>query len=180
MTTDADVIDALSAGLEGPVAFLGSTFFVMRISGTGCAWRAAKGEFAFRDPRLWLTDDMAGRWAGAPCLVLHPASGVVDGESLASQIVGTVVRAFIRDAELMGVVRVIDADAATSLIKFGADTSPSVVFEETDAEPIELSDGSRVLIEGNPKLIDHLAIVERGVWSKGTDARGVETTKVEA
>lgn len=172
---DADVIDALADGLiDGPIAFLGSTFFRMRVSGTGCAWREKQKEFCFRDPRLWLTEDMTKRWAGAPLIWQHPATGVLDGSELSGRVVGTIVKAFVAGDELMGIARVINETAANLLAENGGDTSPAVIFEKGETEPIVLPTGERILIEREPKLIDHLAICQLGVWSKGSDAQGVE------
>ena len=38
---------------------------------------------------------------------------------------------------------------------------------------VELEDGSTLLIEGKPSLLDHLAICERGVWDKGEEPSGI-------
>lgn len=174
--TDADIVAGMVGGLQGPIAHCGSTYFRMRISGVGCAWRPSKQEFAFRDPRGWLTDEMAARWSGAPVIVLHPPGGTVDGETLGRSIVGTVIKAFVDDGELMGVVRIIDEYAAAMIIKYGASTSPAVVFSNDDVAPIELKNGDRILVERNPILVDHLAVTPMGVWDKGDEHnKGVES-----
>jgi hypothetical protein len=36
-----------------------------------------------------------------------------------------------------------------------------------------LEDGSVLLIEGKPSLLDHVAICELGVWDKGKDPEGI-------
>jgi hypothetical protein len=175
MKSDADIIAAMVGGLEGPVTFLGSTFFRLRISGTGCAFRQKQGEFCFRDPRLWLTDSMAMRWAGVPLIVLHPPGGLLDAAAFYDRVIGTIVRAFVDGDELIGVARILDADVAMLLAKYGADTSPSVRFGEGEVEPITLKTGERFLVERDPILCDHLAICPEGVWSKGDHAeKGVQ------
>ena len=41
---------------------------------------------------------------------------------------------------------------------------------------LDLDEGDTLLIEGEPSMLDHVAICERGVWSRGTAERGVEIT----
>ena len=45
--TEHDVILALADGsLPSPSTYMGSEFFTIRISGTGCRYRSAHGEFS--------------------------------------------------------------------------------------------------------------------------------------
>jgi hypothetical protein len=165
--TDADIIEAIASGRdEGPIPFAGSVYFAMRISGTGFAYRPKKEEFGYRDPKIWLTPTMCARWSGAPIVVQHPADDILDGESLADQIIGTIVRAFVRGRELWCAARVINEQAAANLIRYGADTSPAVSFPP-EAKAVTLKQGDRVFFEPSPTTIDHLALVPVGVWSKG-------------
>lgn len=176
--TEADIVEGLATGvLQGPQRFCGSTFVALRISGTGAAWRPAKAEYVFRDPGIWLTETMANRWLGAPVVLTHPPSGTLDTESFIDTVIGTVVKAFVRGRELWGVARVIDADAAAALAEHALDTSPAVTFDAAQIKPIMLG-GDSILIERSPQMIDHLAIVGRGVWTKSSRTpAGVESAK---
>jgi hypothetical protein len=170
---EIDIVDALANGLQGPQSFCGTTYFVLRITACGAAFRASKNEFVWRDESVWLTPTMCARWAGAPVLISHPRDGVVDTESFVNTVIGSIVRAFVRDGELLGVARIVDANAAAMLETQGADTSPAVVLPET-IKPVVLENGERWLVEPPPVLCDHLAIVPRGVWSQKTGVAGVE------
>ena len=67
----------------------------------------------------------------------------------------------------------------------GISTSPSVVFDNTAGNTtLTTEDGSPLLIEGVPFLLDHIAIVtkargSKGVWDKGGEAAGVLLTNPE-
>jgi len=53
-------------------------------------------------------------------------------------------------------------------------TSPSVVFKDPSVNSkMTLADGSALLIEGKPSLLDHIAICKQGVWDKGGEPTGV-------
>jgi hypothetical protein len=171
---ELDIVNALAHGLQSPQNFCGTTYFVLRISACGAAWRASKQEFVWRDPSIWLSPTMCARWAGAPVVVSHPKEGVLDTESFINTVIGTIVRAFGRDGELLGVARIVDADAAAMLEAGQADTSPAVVLPEDVTEPVILKNGQRWLVERPPVLVDHLAVVPRGVWSQKSGAPGVQ------
>ena len=172
--TELDIVNALANGLQGPQKFCGTTYFVLRISSTGAAWREAKKEFVWRDPSVWLSPIMCARWAGAPVLISHPRDGVVDTEFFVRTVIGSIVKAFVRDGELLGVARIVDDGAAEMLAAGEADTSPAVVLPEDVTEPVILKNGQRWLVERPPTLCDHLAIVPRGVWSAKSGTPGVQ------
>jgi len=174
--TELDVARAIAAGaLASPTTFFNAAFYAVRISGTGAAWREALNEFVWREPRIWLTSEMIERVRGMPVIWIHPKDGMLDTESFARAIIGTIIFAWARGSELWGVARILDADAAKFLDTGDFDTSPGVVFPPDAGETITLADGGKVLIEGDPALIDHLAIVAEGVWTKGREGNsGVE------
>jgi colicin import membrane protein len=171
---ELDAVSALANGLQGPLKFAGTHYFVLRISACGAAWRASKKEFVWRDPGIWLTPTMCARWAGAPVVVSHPKEGVLDTESFVNTVIGTIVRAFVRDGELLAVARILDSDAAAMLEAGQADTSPAVVLPEDVTEPVILKNGQRWLVERPPTLCDHLAVVPKGVWSQKSGTPGVQ------
>jgi len=49
-----------------------------------------------------------------------------------------------------------------------------VVWHPGDNKKLEMEDGSKLLIEGKPFLLDHIAICEQGVWDKGGEPSGVD------
>jgi hypothetical protein len=180
--TELDVIAGIRVGvLPSPTRFFNADFFALRISGTGAAWRSNVSEFCWRDPAIWLNDTMCQRWTGAPVILLHPAAQILDSESFAQRVAGSIVCAFVRDAdaELWAIARILDADAAALLASGDADTSPCVVFPPDAPRTFTLAGGESMLVESDPTLCDHLAVCQRGVWSKGLEKSGVETTEKE-
>ncbi len=60
-------------------------------------------------------------------------------------------------------------------------TSPAVVFgPESENERVTLENGRVILVEGKPRLLDHLAVCEKGVWDKGGPAVGIERVVEES
>jgi hypothetical protein len=177
VVTEILVAEAMARGvLPSPTVFEGSTFYAMRFSGTGCAWRGT--EYCYRPPEIWLSDAMASRIRGVPLLFLHPPGGVLDSDEFAKRVIGVVIYGFIRGEELWCIARVIDAAAAAILDGGEFDTSPAVVFALGENSVIVV-DGERMLIESEPRLIDSLAICPQGVWSKGAAPSGVEISLEE-
>jgi hypothetical protein len=150
----------------------------MRLSGTGVAYRAQRDEFCYRPPEVWLSDEMQRRCIGLPVLVGHPDSGQLDGEENALRNVGSIVHTYVKDDCLMGVARIVDDQATRGIERYDLDTSPGVVFNNSsDNVMIDIGGGDHMLIEDSPALIDHIAICERGVWSKGGPPDGIELTE---
>lgn len=178
MKTERDIAIAIAAGdLPSPTVFMNQTFFACRFTAIGVAWRQSVGEFALRDRAVWLSPDMCRRIIGVPVIIDHPPGAVLDGPEFNNRVVGVVVLGFVRGDELWAIARIVDKDAAKMIDQGNFDTSPAVIFDPASNETLILPDGEKLPIEGVPALIDHLAICERGVWSKGDpDAVGIETT----
>jgi hypothetical protein len=188
---ELDVAKAMVRGaLPSPQKFANMTFFKVRITGTGAALRrgtpeekdekgnvtkaATQDEHVFRDPKIYLTDDFLERCKGLPLIYDHPKKRVLTSKEFNDRIVGIVVCPYIQGTEVWGIARVYDDATATILSHEKMSTSPSVVFHDRTAnDTFSLSDGSTLLVEGNPSLLDHLAICEIGVWDKGMEASGV-------
>ena len=179
--TERDIAQQIAAGtLPSPTEFLGSTFFAVRFSGTGVAWRESIGEFCYRDPGLWLSPAMCGRIVGCPLIAEHPDKGALDGPEFAARVAGVLTYGFTRADALWSIARVIDADVATAMNSGAFDTSPAVLFFPADNELIELSGGEKLLVEGEPALIDHLALIftgdgNQGVWGAKSNEIGIQT-----
>jgi hypothetical protein len=178
MTNELDIARALADGeLPSPSEFMNSYFWVLRISGTGVAWRESVGEYCLREPALWLSDEMQRRCLGLPVVMEHPDAGILNSAEFSAPAVGMIVHSFVRDTDLMGVARILDK-SAIEILKEGADTSPAVQFAPNTGTRITI-DGKPLLIEGVPMLLDHLALCNVGVWTRDGPP-GVENSLSEA
>lgn len=121
---------------------------------------------------------MLQRAAGLPVVAGHPKSGVLDSNEYAARTIGSVVLPYARNGELWGIARIMDADAAAGMASGDFSTSPGVAFRDEEATKIAGDDGA-LLIEDNPGLLDHVAVVPRGVWDKGGPATGIRNDCVE-
>jgi hypothetical protein len=155
---------------------MNSYYWILRISGTGVAWRESVQEYCLREPSMWLSEEMQRRCLGLPVIMEHPAAGILNSAEFAARAVGMIVYSFVRDADLMGVARILDK-SAIEILKEGADTSPAVQFQPNSGTRITV-DGKPLLVEGVPMLLDHLAICSLGVWTRD-GAPGVENTNDE-
>jgi hypothetical protein len=182
---ELDVAKAIAAGeLPSPTRFHNSTYYKVRVSRTGCAWREQHKEFCYRSPEIWLSDEMCQRVCGLPLIAEHPLSATLDGPAFYQRIVGILVFGFPEGSDLMGIARVIDEQAAAIIESGNWDTSPSVAFELGQNLKLKAGDDT-VLIEENPAQLDHLALVNtedgrrRGVWNRAKDGGdlGVELTE---
>ena len=180
---ETDVAKAIRDGeLVSPQHYENVALFAVRITGTGSAYRHKLDEYVYRDPALYLNQDFLDRCNGLPVIWEHPDTGKLNTEEFADRIVGTIVLPYIRGEEVWGIAKIYDADAARAMESKQLSTSPAVVFRSTDGnKQATLENGSALLVEGKPSLLDHLAICEEGVWDKGRDPTGVElpTTTVE-
>lgn len=183
--TETDVARAVANGsLPSPTKFSNMHLFAVRITGTGTAFRAAegngKGEYVYRPPENYLTPEFLDRCRGLPVIFEHPDKKYLDSQEFKDRVVGTIVLAYIIGDEVWGVARIYDEDTVTLLQNEQMSTSPTVVFRDNaENNTISLEDGSTLLIEGKPCLLDHLAICYVGVWDKGGDPAGVISQPVE-
>jgi hypothetical protein len=177
MMNELDIARALADGeLSSPAEFMNSYYWVLRISGTGVAWRESVGEYCLREPEMWLGEEMQRRCLGLPVVMEHPEGGTLNSAEFSARAVGVIVYSFVRDSDLMGVARILDKQAI-EILKDGADTSPAVQFAPDSGARIEI-DGKPLLIEGDPLLFDHLAVCSLGVWTR-EGVPGVENTNDE-
>lgn len=150
--------------------------FDLRITGTGVAHRKARNEWVYRRPQDYLTEEFLRRCGGLPVIVEHPEDLVLDSDEFNARVVGTMLHPYILGDEVWGVAKIFDEATAEMMNTQKLSTSPGVVLAAAgDDKRIGMSDGSSLLIEGKPSLLDHLAICELGVWDKGGEPTGVRS-----
>jgi hypothetical protein len=170
--SELEVARAVASGdLPSPSYHCNNGFFALRLSGVGVAFRPLRNEFVYRPPEIWLSDEMLDRVRGLPVIVQHPPDQQLNGDELAKRVIGTIIHSYIEGDSLMGVARVIDESAAQALAKFGADTSPAVVFANGgDNITLDVGDGDVMLVEAEPSLVDHIAVC----WGRKDAASGAK------
>lgn len=175
--TEIDVAKLIRDGLlPSPQVFGNSILFALRVTGTGQAYRTKLDEFVHRDESICLTPEYLER-CYVPVVWLHPKSNKLDTISYAESNIGLTILPYIQGTDVWAIARIIDMVAGMEMAKPGAEwsTSPGVVFSDRSGNAtFSLDGGSSILIEGNPALIDHLAICERGVWDKDGPIEGVQ------
>lgn len=177
--TETDVARAIAAGeLSSPQRFMNLWLYAIRLTGTGVAYRQALKEFVYRAPEHYV--DLA-RWQGVPVVFSHPKGMALDTGEFRDRVIGAVMFAYrAPDGETWGVARINDDDAGRIMDRHKLSTSPAVVFKPADGNrKVGLEDGSTLLIEGQPSLLDHVAICEEGVWDKGREPSGVDSTNTQ-
>ena len=171
--TDHEVAEAIRDGkVASPQVFGDFWLFDLRITGTGAAYRDSLDEWAHRDPKLWLTDEFVARCNGLPVIDGHPERSGLNTEEYRERAVGTIVLPYIKGDEVWGIAKIFDGDMATLMQTTHRSTSPGVTPPK-GSEAVELNDGTKVLDEGLPLILDHLAICEAGVWDKDGPPDGI-------
>lgn len=173
--TEFDVAKAIQSGeLASPQQFGNLWLFDVRITGTDTAYRESLNEYVYRPPEHYLNDDFLARCNGLPVIVEHPEGKALDTEEFRRRIIGTIFIPYIKGEEVWGIAKIFDEAGADLMLSTHGSTSPAVVFQRSDGnKKIEMDDGSHLLIEGIPSLLDHLAICGEGVWDKGNGPSGV-------
>lgn len=167
--------------LPSPVQFSNMWLVNLRITGTGAAYRYGLKEFVWRDPGLYLNDEFLLRCNGLPVLWDHADEAPMSEAEFKKRIVGSVMLPYIRGDEVWAVVRIYVKDVVEKIVSEEVSTSPSVIFGG-DSGCIERQEGeSNFLIEGEPFLLDHIAVVTKdhgslGVWDKDGVPEGIEVT----
>jgi 8-oxo-dGTP pyrophosphatase MutT (NUDIX family) len=181
MANETEVAKMIMAGdLPSPQRYENMSLFDMRITGTGTAYRKRFDEFVYRRPENYLMPDFLERCNGLPVIMEHPDAAVLNSTEFADRIVGTIVLPYIKGDEVWGIAKIYDDAAIKMMTETQMSTSPSVVFREPSVNSrMELEDGSKLLIEGKPSLLDHLAICEQGVWDKGQKPSGVVSDTIQ-
>jgi len=177
---ELDIAKAIAAGqLTSPQTYMNITLFAIRITGTGVAYRQSLDEYVWRDPKLYLNRHFIERCSGLSVIMSHPPKNALDTKEFRERNVGSIMFAYVHNGdEVWGIAKIHDHVAADLISKWGLSTSPAVVFKPADGNrKLDLDDGSTLLIEGKPSLLDHIAICEEGVWDKGGRPAGVKSTE---
>src|SRR5690242_4236715 len=103
MATELDTARLIASGqLSSPTRVGNFDLWAVRITGTGRAERDALNETVWRDPGTWLSDETLARCAGLPVCVEHPRGGVLNSADFAARVVGSVLFAYVADAQGIG------------------------------------------------------------------------------
>jgi 8-oxo-dGTP pyrophosphatase MutT (NUDIX family) len=171
--------------LPSPQMFANVALLAIRITGTGLAYRSALEEHVWRDPSLYLNQDFLNRCNGLIVIMDHPESAVLNSKEFKDRAIGSVILPYIKGDEVWGIAKIYDEDAIKEILEGDISTSPAVVFDNSAQNTtLTTEDGSPLLIEGVPFLLDHIAIVtkergSKGVWDKGGDPAGVLINNLE-
>ena len=171
----------MAAGeLTSPQVYENVALFVIRITGTGMAYRTKWDEYVFRDPELYLNADFLARCNGLPVIFEHPKTGMLTSEEFNDRVVGTVFLPYQRGNEIWAVVKIYDRGAIELMSTQRLSTSPAVQWSNGElGTELTMANGSKLLVEERPVLLDHIAICEAGVWDKGEAPAGVTAVTVE-
>lgn len=185
---ELEVAEAIRDGeLVSPQRFGNLLLIAMRVTGTGASYRKALDEFVWRDPEIYMTEHFLRRCNGLEIIWEHPPEGVMlNSDQFRERMIGTSFLPYLKEAEqeVWTVARIRDAGAATLLELAKLSTSPGVVFTQSDGNRKVTFGDKTLLIEGDPSLLDHLAVCgidEKtlegglGVWDKGSEPKGVES-----
>jgi hypothetical protein len=164
-----------SGELPSPYKFGEMTLFALRMTGTGMAYRNTLDEFVWRDASIALSDEFLARAAaGVPVVWEHPEKGSLNSKEFGKRVIGSTMLGYIKDNDAWCIARCYDDEAIDLMTKGQLSTSPGVVFRKGDGNVQgEAPDGTPILIEGIPSILDHLAVCAAGVWDKGGDPTGV-------
>ena len=171
--TDHEIAEGIRGGKYASPTQVGTFWlFDMRVTGTGMAWRESLGEWAHRDPKEWLSPEFVERAASVPVIWLHPDGSGLNTEEYRERAIGNTVLSYVKDDEVWAVAKIFDADAAEAMQTTHRSTSPGVTPPKGSIA-VELNNGDKVLDEGLPLVLDHLAICEMGVWDKDGPPAGI-------
>lgn len=172
---ETEIAQAIRAGeLTSPQRLGNILLIALRITGTGASYRKALDEYVWRDPSIYLNDHFLARCNGLFVIWEHPPKlQMLDSAEFRRRIIGTIVLPYTAGDEVWGIAKIADDDAADLLEHQKLSTSPGVVFLPWDGNRKLAFGDSVLLIEGDPSILDHLAVCELGVWDKGASASGV-------
>jgi hypothetical protein len=179
---ELEVARAIQDGtLTSPQKFGNVWLFDIRITGTGTAYRSRGDEFVYRPPEHYMNPEFLARCNGLSVIFEHPEQGTLTSDEFADRAIGSIFIPYLKEDvnEVWGIAKIYDETAALAMSENNLSTSPTVVFTKQDGNgTIKLEDGTDLLIEGCPSLLDHVAICTQGVWDKGGNPSGVISDSV--
>jgi 8-oxo-dGTP pyrophosphatase MutT (NUDIX family) len=172
---ELDVARAMSEGLlTSPQTYSNMSLFAIRITGTGAAYRSGIKEYVWRDPSMYLNDEFLQRCNGLAVIFEHPKSALLNSQEFSDRIIGTILLPYIKGDEVWGIAKIYDVPSIQIMNERQLSTSPAVTWRDLNANVVfKREDGSKLLIEGEPSLLDHIAVCDLGVWDKGGKPSGV-------
>lgn len=181
VVTETDIANQMREGtLSGPQHFDNMWLFAIRITGTGTSYRSKDDQFTYRRPENYLTPEFLARCNGLSVIWMHPEKNTLSSKEFADRVIGTILLPYLKADEVWGIARIYDEEAVVMMLERQLSTSPAVVFHNIEVnDTIALNDGTLLLIEGKPSLLDHVAICELGVWDKGGDPSGIISDPME-
>lgn len=192
------VANAMMMGeLASPQRYGSFSMFVIRITGTGVAYRHRKmdgkkvvrdEEFVYRNPKDYIKSEFLERCAGLLVVMEHPDVLSMNHEEFEKRTIGMVFKAYFADAtgkaapadvatDVWAVAKIYNEDAIEVMTEKQLSTSPGVVWRSADANVMTKIDGHNFLLEDNPSLMDHIAVCYQGVWDKEGPPLGVQTVE---
>lgn len=171
--TDHEVAEGIRDGkYASPQPYGDFWLFDLRITGTGAAYRDSIDEWAIRDPEVWTSSEFVDRCNGLTVTFGHPERAGLNDQEYQDRAIGSIVLPYRKGDEVRGVAKIFNADVALLMQTTHRSTSPGVTPPK-GSEAIVLKDGTKVLAEGLPLILDHLAICEAGVWDKDGPPDGI-------
>lgn len=169
------IAKAMAAGeLVSPQRYHNILLVAIRITGTGAAYRQGIDEYVWRDSSIYMNDEFLERCQGLAVIWEHPKGRLLNSKEFSRRIVGAVMLPFTKpDESVWGIAKIYDDEASHELETRQWSTSPGVRLQTSISRRLE--DGSKLLIEGKPSILDHVAICELGVWDKAGPPTGVDT-----
>jgi len=178
---ELDLARAIADGrMSSPQQYENLWLYALRITGTGVSFRPELDEYVWREPSLYLNAEFLARCHGLSVIWQHPPGDTLNQTEYEDRVIGAIMLPYFDGDEVWGIAKIYDQGAAEMMLNLPLSTSPAVIFRDPAAnETRDLGNGKHLLIEGEPSLIDHLAICELGVWDKGGPPTGVAVGEPE-
>lgn len=171
--TEREAAIAIAKGeAPSPSQYQNCWLYAIRISGTGVSYRVGLKEYVWRSPDVFLADEFVDRCNGLPVVLVHPEKSLLNDEEYANRNIGSVIYPYRQGDEVWGIARMFSDDAVAAMRSGELSTSPGVRFDNSELGTLQL-DEDALTVEGNPSLVDHIAIVPAGVWDKGGPPSGI-------
>jgi 8-oxo-dGTP pyrophosphatase MutT (NUDIX family) len=172
----ADELELAEMMVKGDIAspqkYMNLWLFDIRVTGTGLSYRSGIDEHVWRDSSIYLNERFLKRCQGLPVIFEHPKSATLNTREYVDRNIGSIFLPYIKGEDVWAVVKIWDDFAARIMRENILSTSPAVVLTGDD-KYLVTNDDKVLLVEGKPKLLDHLAICQVGVWDKGGAPRGI-------